>query len=49
MFWAEQNQFSLFQVKDDPNATETFITKGMVEFNNVSFYYDPRYDLYIVW
>lgn len=30
------------EVKDEPNAPELMVTKGMVEFNNVSFHYQSN-------
>lgn len=40
-----ENMFDLLkenqEVKDAPNARPIVISKGMIEFNNVSFYYEP--------
>jgi ABC-type transport system involved in Fe-S cluster assembly fused permease/ATPase subunit len=40
-----ENMFDLLketqEVKDDGNASDLVVTKGMIEFNNVVFYYQP--------
>ena len=44
-----ENMFELLdetqEVKDDPDAQQLCITKGMIEFNQVSFYYESRLEL----
>ncbi len=41
-----ENMFDLLkedkEVEDEPGARDLNITKGMIEFNNVCFHYNPR-------
>lgn len=42
-----ENMFDLLsekqEIKDNLNAPDLIVSKGMIEFNNVSFHYTPEY------